>query len=314
MAKTGPSVSNSATDYSTADLVAFGLVVDRGSITAAAAELGETKGSVSRRISRLESRVGAPLLVRTGRAVGPTDAGVAFRVGVASALESLENARAVVHGFDAEPRGILRVTAPQGLGSLILAPKIGEFLDRCPHLRVDLRLTDAVLSFTEHRIDVALRLSASLPDSALVARKLFPIEGELVASPAYLAKHGIPADIDDLAHHRLIIPPISGQTMRVRMVPRAGGPAREIVIRGTILCHDMVFALHAAVADAGIAVLTQHMATIEVDAGRLVRILPDWRHEAGVSLWLVHLAGPVPSKVRAFRDFMAEFVGQCSRS
>lgn len=312
-AESRPRVAESETDHHTLDLVAFGLVVDRGSITVAARELGETKGSVSRRVVRLERQVGVSLLTRTGRTVEPTDAGRVYRAGVARALEALEDARAVVRGLDAEPRGTLRITAPPGVGTQLLAPVVGALVERCPHLAVDVRLTDAVLSFAEHGIDVALRLGAGLPDSSLVARRLFDLDGCLVASPAYLARHGVPVRPEDLDAHRLIIPPVTGATLRLRLAPAAAPTAwREVRLRGTVLCHDVLFGLQSAVAGAGIAVAPHHTATPEIEAGRLVQVLSDHVLEPSVSLWLVHLPGPMSPKVRAFRELLEERVaGGC---
>lgn len=300
-------VAEPETGYHTQDLVAFSLVADRGSISAAARELGETKGSVSRRIVRLERQVGAGLLTRTGRSVAANEAGRAFRVGVGQALLALEAARASVHGLDAEPRGTLRVTAPPGLGTWVLAPVLAELLDRHPHLTVDVRLTDAVLSFADDGIDVALRLSGGLPDSSLVARRLFALDGCLVASPDYLRRHGTPTGPDELDAHRLLIPPVAGPALRLRMAPRgAPGAFREVRLRGRVLCHDITFAHVSALAGAGIAVTLRTAAQVDLAAGRLVEVLPDVVMEPNASLWFVHLPGPLAPKVRALRTLLEE--------
>jgi DNA-binding transcriptional LysR family regulator len=313
MPETQHKVSESETSYHTQDLVAFSVVADRGSISAAARELGETKGAVSRRITRLERQLGAALLTRTGRSVVANEAGRAFRIGVGQALAALESARASVHGLDAEPRGTLRITAPPGVGTWVLAPILGELLDRHPHLTVDVRLTDAVLSFADAGIDVALRLSSGLPDSSLVARRLFTLDGCLVASPAYLERHGTPATPDELPAHRLLLPPLTGPEVRVRVAPRARpGAWRELRLRGRVLCHDLTFAQLGALEGAGNAITLRHAARTELAAGRLVEVLPDHVVESPASLWFVHLPGPLPPKVRALRNLLeSRGAGSC---
>lgn len=313
MHETQHMVAVSETFYHTQDLAAFSVVADRGSISAAARELGETKGAVSRRITRLERQVGAALLTRTGRSVVANEAGRAFRVGVGQALAALEAARASVHGLDAEPRGTLRITAPPGVGTWVLAPLLAELLDRHPHLTVDVRLTDTVLSFADDGIDVALRLSGGLPDSSLVARRLFTLDGCLVASPAYLDRHGVPVSPDDLPAHRLLLPPLGGPEMRVRVAPRSSpGAWREVRLRGRVLCHDLTFAQLGALEGAGIAITLRHAARGELAAGRLVEVLPDHVVESPASLWFVRLPGPVPPKVRALQSLLeARAEGSC---
>lgn len=281
------------------DVRAFVAVVDRGSVTGAAKALRETKGSVSRRLARLERVVGVTLADRTGRRVAPTEDGLAFYQRAAPAITQLEEAVSAVRDLRGEPRGHLRVTANHGTAPM-LGPLLGAFAERYPAVSIEAVITEAVLSFGQDRIDVAFRLSQGLPDSSLVARKLFDLRGKLVASPAYLARHGAPATPDDLDHHRVLLPPLQP------MFPLAfAGPHGTIrrMIRGHLTSHDALLLRDATVAGGGIALASPELAQADLDAGRLVEVLPDWPLVTVAGLYLVTAGGPLPLKTRAFRDF-----------
>lgn len=309
MAEPRPEVAVSATDtgYDTQDLRAFCRVVDLGSITAAAATLGETKGSVSRRVARLERGLGVPLLVRTGRNVRPTEEGAVFRDRAAHALSVLDDAAASLRRLDTAPVGHLRVTAPPGIGTLVLGPVIAPFMEAYPGITLEILLTDEVLSFRDHGIDVALRAAASLPDSSLVAHKLLPIDAMLIAAPAYLERHGAPAEVADLARHRLLSPqPRSPMPPLVLVEEAPPGRRVEVTVRPRVVSPDVLILREAVLAGAGIGFSPLPMARADIDAGRLVRVLPAWRVTTRNALWLLHAGGPLPPKVRAFRDFVRD--------
>lgn len=186
------------------------------------------------------------------------------------------------------------------------------FVERCPGVTVDLVLTDAVLSFARDRIDVALRLSTGLPDSSLVGQRLLEPAAVLVASRGYLDRHGAPAVPEDLHAHRLLLPPLRGVATPMTLVRADGaGAPVQLVLRGRVLCHDLLLLREAALAGAGIAMVMRPMADQDVADGRLVEVLPDWRPERRVSLWLLTVGGPLPPKTRAFRDFVRAEVRHC---
>jgi DNA-binding transcriptional LysR family regulator len=288
------------------DVRAFCQAVDLGSITAAAAASGETKGSVSRRVARLEAALGTALLRRVGRRVEPTDEGVLYRQRAGAALDQLDEAARELRDRHADPAGHLRVTAPIGLGTQLLGPFLGRFVERFPRVTVEVVLTDAVLSFQEHRIDLAVRISDGLPDSSLVATRLFDVEGELADAPAYVAAHGAPARPEDLDGHRLIVVPRRGPTMPIEL-EREGERVR-MTLRGHVASHDLVLLREAALGGAGIALLPKPMVALDVAAGRLVRVLPEWRVASAGKVWLLHAGGVVTPKVRAFRDELMDSV------
>ncbi len=169
------------------DVRAFLEVSRSGSFGQAARVLGLSKSMVSRRIVRLERSLGAQLLNRTTRGVIVTEAGAIFIGHAERALAELEAAREAVRQEGSEVEGQLRIAAPLSFGTTHLAPALAELALRHPRLRLYTSYSDRRVDLMAERYDVAIRLG-SLPDSSLVARRIAPLYGALVASPAYLAK------------------------------------------------------------------------------------------------------------------------------
>ncbi|MCI0569735.1 MAG: LysR family transcriptional regulator [Myxococcaceae bacterium] len=288
------------------DLRAFCLVVDLGSVTAAAKALGETKGSISRRLARLEQRLGVALVRRSPRLVVPTEDGTAYRLRVGQALELLEDARSALQDARAVPRGRLRVTAPQDLGVRIVAPLIARFTERFPEVKVEMLLTEKTLDFDAHQLDVALRAASSLPDSSLIAHKLLEAGFAFVAAPAYLEKHPAPRTPADLERHRVLLFTGGGGEGPMRL-GRAGEEGTSVQLRADVLASDAAFISEVALAGGGIALVPGVLVERELATGRLVQVLQDYRPDSTGTLYLLHPAMQfIPPKIRAFRDFMVE--------
>jgi DNA-binding transcriptional LysR family regulator len=285
------------------DLRAFCLVVDLGSITAAAKALGEAKGSVSRRLTRLEETLGVTLLKRTPRLVQATDVGASYRARLGRALELLDDATEQAREAHDTPAGRLRVTAPIDLGQSLLAPLVAEFGERHPDVTVEMVLSAAVLDFDAHQIDVAVRAGGALRDSSLIAHKLDALEGRLFASPAYLARRGTPEAPSALSAHRLVLTRVSGVDPLLTL-RRGDDEPEEVAVRPSVVALDYSFAKEVALADGGVAVLPTIIVRREVEAGRLSPVLPEHSAFRG-TLYLLHQGSRfVPPKVRAFRDFV----------
>jgi DNA-binding transcriptional LysR family regulator len=297
-----PEVSESETIPSLTDLITFCRVVDLGSMTAAAQVLGESKGTVSRRMARLEEVLGTPLLRRQGRRVEPTEEGQVYREKVGFAVEVLEDAASMLRSAHAVPAGLLRVTAAPGIGSTLLGAVLPGFLETFPSISVELVLTDAVISLREQRMDVALRLAERLPDSSLVAWKLSSIAPVLVASPAYLARRGAPSDPSELGGHDYLTAPVPA-SQRLTL-EREDGARQQVELPGRVLTHDLALLRDLALSGAGITPLLPQYARSDEETGRLVRVLPDWKIVSAVHLYLLHAGGVLAPKVRAFRDYL----------
>lgn len=307
-------VSDSATmDLDTTDLRAFCRVVDQGSVSAAARSLGETKGSVSRRLSRLEQRVGTALVARAGRRLRPTDEGLAFRERVGTVLDGLDDAVAIARNAHAEPSGHLRLTAPTDVASRLVAPMLTTFLDRHPKVTVELLLTDVRLSFREHGLDLALRAAMGMPDSALVGSRLAELGHRIVASPGYRDHHGLPDVPADLSAHRFLGVWRHAPLQPIDLVRRDDDTRRErLAVPATVVSGDMGFLADAATHGAGIAVLPAFLADERIARGELVEVLDGWRLSLTAGLWLVRPPGPVPPKVRAFEETLRASLPRCS--
>ena len=284
------------------DLRAFCLVVDLGSITAAAKRLGETKGSVSRRVTRLEGELGSVLLRRSPRLVQATEDGLEFRARVGRALELLDDAAAQVRGAHDAPQGHLRVTAPTDLALTVLPALIGSFTRAHPKVTVEVVLTAKMLDFDGDEIDVALRASTKLEDSSLVAHKLCDVEGRFYASPAYHKARGLPEKPTDLSKHALVLLEATRGKKTLRLSKGASVLPTQIDLRAAITSTDYAFSRAAALAGAGVTLLPSNVAAGDVAARKLVPVMPGWSAFLA-KIYLIHRASRLlPPKVRAFRD------------
>src|SRR6188768_1806822 len=182
-----------------ADLETFVAVADTGGVSGAARRLGLPKSIVSRRLARLEKELGAQLLTRTTRGAALTEAGSTFREHAARVVAELDAARDSL-APEGELRGLLRVAAPLSFGATHLAPAIAEFARRHSQLQITTAYGDRFVDLVKEGFDVAIRLGW-LPDSSLVARRIGPVTGRLVATPEYVKTHGAPASLDDVGKH-----------------------------------------------------------------------------------------------------------------
>jgi DNA-binding transcriptional LysR family regulator len=279
-------------------LAYYAAVVDAGSFTAAAERLGITKAVVSQQVAKLEQEVGTTLLVRTSRTVHPTEAGFAFHARCAAILKESEDAFNELSDSSAAPTGALRVTAPSGYGTLVVAVALTEFTRRYPACEATLILTDKQLDIVSGQIDVAVRVGR-LADSGLQSRKIASTRqllvcGSTLASIASLIKE--PEEIGDLpfvAHAALRDP--------LRLSFSRGETEQRFVQATSTLAIDSTPAVHAAVlAGAGLSVLPDFLVSADLAAGRLVHVLPGWSLPVGG----VHAVFPAArfrsAKVRAF--------------
>jgi DNA-binding transcriptional LysR family regulator len=279
----------------------FTAVVEAGGFSAAARRLGMPKASVSRGVALLEAELGARLLNRTTRRLELTAPGRAYYDAAAQGLARLEEARDAISAAQAEPSGTLRVTAPVDFGSQYLMAWIPEFLAQWDRVRIELQLTDAYVDLLAARIDVAFR-TGRLADSSFIARRLASTRRVLLASPAYLAAHGTPESVGDLARHRCVVfgPLLDGAVWRLE------GPdgRTDVRVSGRLAVDSAHAALAGAIAGLGIALLPKGVAADALAAGRLRQVLAGFGIEGG--LYAVHPSNRhPPAALRAFLDFAA---------
>lgn len=275
--------------------------VDGGSLSAASRSLRLPLATVSRRVSDLESRLGAQLLIRTSRRLQLTEEGAAYVATARRILDDLDDAERTVSGEYRAPRGELAVTAPIMFGKLHVAPIVHEFLAAYPDVSVRLILLDSVIDLVEAHVDVALRIG-HLPDSTLVARRLGDVRWLFCASPAYLDRHGSPDHPLSIAQHQCIA--FEG-LQRYREWPYVeAGQARGVTILPRLSVNTADAVVDAAGAGLGIARVMSYHAADALKSGLLRAILPAFCPQP----MPVHLVyGPrqqLPLKLRAFLDFV----------
>lgn len=301
MSVTRHTVAGSAT-LSQADLndvSVFVRVIESGSFTAAARQLGVPKSSTSRRVRQLEDTLGVQLLQRSTRHLRLTDAGREYFERVSSALAGLHEAQAAVADLQDHPRGTVRLVAPSEWSGWILAPIVAAFLEQYPEIRVDLSLTDRYVDLLREGFDLGL-VVGPLPDSSLITRTIPALESALFASRGYLERHGTPSTVAELTDHAFVVPR-PGPTTRLSLVGPDG--PRTIVVTGRVSTDDRVFMHEAVRAGLGIGALPRKGCTSDLE---LVRVLPE-HHLPGFTLHLVHPASRhVPQRVALFRDFLFE--------
>ncbi len=252
-------------------LTAFVAVADQRSFAAAARALATSPPAITRAIASLERHLGVRLFHRSTRAVSLTDDGAAFLDRARRILIDLREAEQIVMGGRSLPRGQLYLTAPVMFGKLHVLPVLSALLARHEGLSARMMLIDRNVRIVEEGIDVAVRIG-TLADSALRVVAIGSVHQTIVASPSYLAKHGVPASPSDLEDHRCIV----GSGVRVGSTwpfGLKGETVVEVVPRLTVNAVDATIA--AAEAGLGLANLLSYQTADAIAAGRLVRVLAD---------------------------------------
>ncbi|PXW56578.1 LysR family transcriptional regulator [Chelatococcus asaccharovorans] len=282
------------------DLDIFARVVATKGMSSAGRELGFSAAVVSKRIRRLEERLGVRLLQRTTRQISLTEAGQGFYERVVSILASIEEAEAWVARGSSVARGVLRVSAPTSFGRLHIAPHLKAFLDRYTAVTVDLDLSDSFVDVVGEGFDVAIRI-ADLADSSLVAKRLAPNNRVLCATPAYLARHGEPQSLADLARHTLLVHNADHW--------RLSGPDGPVTvpISAPLRTNSSEVVREAVLAGIGIALRSTWDIGPELQAGQLQTVLPDYGGSHRVAVYAVYPSRRhLEQKVRAFIDYLGE--------
>jgi DNA-binding transcriptional LysR family regulator len=292
------------------DVSAFVRVVENSGFAKAARELGVPTSTVSRAVARLEETVGVRLLHRTTRNLSVTSEGHAFHERVAPLVASLRDATRTLGMNGKEPEGLLRVTAPNDIGSAFLSEEIVRFADRYPLLRVDLMLTNRKLNLVSEGLDVAVR-AGRLESSSLVARKIGTLHVELYASPGYAERARLPATLAELAKHKIVAFGARDGKITWQLEGPRGQETVDLSCR--IACDDFGYVRATVVAGGGIGLIPRMLAASELASGRLVRVLPEYG-VSGAPLHVIYASTrQVPTKVSAFRDFLAKSCAQTMR-
>ena len=287
------------------EMLVFAQVVQSGSFSAAARQLDLTPSAVAKLIARLEQRVAIRLLNRTTRQLHPTPEGRLFHESCLKLLADMEEAENRIAPQNDAPRGHLRVNASLSFGHHVLIPALPAFFKCYPEVTIDLTLTDTLIDLLEERTDIAIRHGV-LKDSRLVARKLGDSRHLLVASPAYLARHGIPQTPADLVRHNCLDFNFSHSLSEWRFrLP--DGSQQSVAVRGNLQANNGETLLQMALANIGISRMSYFHVAETLRAGRLVEILAGCHVADSKPLHAIyHSRCHIPARIRLFVDFLAE--------
>jgi DNA-binding transcriptional LysR family regulator len=288
---------------------AFVRVVQDGSFTAAAKALGLPKSSVSRSIAQLEQDLGVRLLHRTTRKLHLTDAGTAFHNRVSRALADIDEATSAAADLQRELRGPVRVTAPVDLGVWAVASIVARFVKKYPEVRIEARLTGRVVDLVAEGFDLAVR-AAPIHDETLIAKRVGNLDLGLYASRKYLARRGTPKTLADLENHDCILLCSDRGIVQWRLTSTTTNEQATVEPHGKIAADDISFLKKSVLAGGGIALLPQFIAGREEEAGKMSRVLPEWRLAQSVLNIVYPTARYVPQRVIVFRDFLAKELGK----
>ncbi len=288
-------------------LAIFAKVAECRSFAAAAAELRLSKATVSKAIGRIESRLGARLIVRSAHRFELTDAGRQLVGRAAQILAEGEAAEDVTQAQARTPRGLVRLAAPMSFGTLYVAPLLPEFLASFPEISIDLHLSDALTDLVGDGFDAAIRIAVQ-PGTSLVVQRLCEMPRYLVGSPAYLDKHGRPKHPLHLAEHRCISYSYT-MTNEVWRFTK-GRNSASVRPSGPLRANNGDAMMPALVAGTGLGILPDFLLREALESNLLERLLPDWSIPLGAIYWGTPSEGPLPMRVKVLGDFLIEKLTQ----
>ncbi len=283
------------------DMAIFAKVVETDSFTQAANALQMSKGAVSKAITRLEQHLSVRLLQRTTRQLKLTAEGQAFLTYCQQVVRQADQAEHHLDELRDQPVGIIRISVAVTYGSTIIAPLLPELLQRYPQLQIELDLTDRLVDLVGEEIDVAIRFG-KLASSSLIARPLTRLPIVLVASPSYLAAHGIPQHPHDLAQHRCVSTS-TGPIDRAWQFLDQGEPI-TVFTNGPLLTNSNRAAKPAVLAGMGLMYVTRYQVEEEIQSGLLVPVLADYMPEP----LPVHLVYPHRTHMKAGLKLVLQYL------
>jgi DNA-binding transcriptional LysR family regulator len=275
-----------------------------GNMSAVARELGLSAAVISKRLGRLEDRLGVRLLNRSTRQISLTEAGRGFYEHIQAALALIDDAESAASGGSSQATGVLKISAPSVFARLHITPKLGPLLEKHPGLTLSLDINDGYTDLVAEGTDVAIRIMAP-ENSSLIARRLAPNKRVLCASPTYLARFGTPKSLDELTQHHLL-----NASANVRW--RMEGPDGPVTIRpsSVIETNSSDAVREMVIAGMGISLRSTWDVSEALRNGSLVRVMPQYRGSADIGIYAVYASRRfVPMKIRIFVDYFAALYG-----
>lgn len=284
------------------DLGFFVLLVRKGSLSAAAQELSLSPPAVSKRLAKLEDRLGVRLLNRTTRRISLTSEGDAYFQSAEQIMRQIDDLEQRVSHASETPKGLLRINATFRFGREYVAPVVSEFLHLYPEVEVQLLLTDIPMNMVEEGIDLGIRFGG-LPNSRIRARKLRGNRRFLCASPAYIERHGMPRNLSELINHNCIILRQNTDVHDVWKLQR-GQHSETVKVHGTLSSNDGEVALQWVLDGHGIMMRSEWDIARHVDEKRLCLVLPQYA-DVDADIYAVYPERHnLSAKVRIFIDFL----------
>jgi len=287
------------------DLWLFAKIVDSGSFSKASEQVGLPKSTLSRRISRLENQLGERLLQRTTRKLSLTELGQRLLDHGRQIGEASEAANALAEHRQIQPSGVLRISMPNDLANLLLAPRLAEFIGLYPAISLQIDLSARRVDLLSEGFDLAIRMGELPDDTSLAAKLLFKHASGLYASPSYLAKRGIPTQPQELLQHEALHLLLASREMLPWQLHK--GDERWLGLPpGRAAANSPELLVRLARRHQGIVAVPTAYTQRYIDSQELVRVLPEWRLPL-TSAWAVFPGGRLmPAKTRAFIDYLVE--------
>lgn len=285
----------------------FRLVVEAGSFTRAADQMGMSPAMASKHLAHLERSLGARLLNRTSRHVSPTEAGQVYFEQCCEALDLLDSAEATLQDSHAEPRGLLKITAPVWCANSRFAGMLAGYRERYPRVVIDLRLSNYKVDLAAEGFDLALRATASQNAPSLIVRPLCEVRFALAASRGYVDRYGPFQSPDRLADRPAILPAYIKRSEEIPLQGPAGTTTLRVPV--ALKTDDSSLARYSLLAGIGPGYLPEWLIADDLDSGVLVRLLPQYRPPS-VTLYAAYTSRKfMAPKVRTFIDFFSEAFG-----
>jgi DNA-binding transcriptional LysR family regulator len=290
------------------DILIFMAIVDAGSFVGGGQAMGLTRSAAGKSVGRLEERLGVRLLNRTTRTLALTDEGRGFYDHGLRILAAVDDAESSIMGHGGKPRGLLRLAVPDTFGRLVVLPLLGKYLEAWPDVQVEVSFSDRLTDLIEEGFDLAIRVGTTTNDSRLVSRVINKYKAKLCASPAYIAEHGQPHNIDDLSDHDCLIFSSRAKKLnwrfrdRERIWIKAQGRNRLRLDSGEAIKD-------AAVAGLGIAYLPEFLIAPDLASGRLCQVLPGVEKDEVKIVTIYPTKRFLEPRVRHFIDLLVKELG-----
>lgn len=285
------------------ELLFFEKIVKEGSLSAAAREMGVTPASVSKRLTKLEERLGVPLVNRTTRRLSLTEEGEIFHANATRIIAELDDMERLVSRNRTAPKGLLRVNAPLGFGRTYVTPLISKFVKLYPEVEVQLQLTDHPLNLVDDAFEVGIRFG-EIPDTRLIAKRIAANRRLVCAAPSYLKRSGIPRVPHDLTRHNCIILRQNDNAYGTWRFLR-GKNVETVKVRGTLSSNDGEVALNWVLDGHGIMLRAEWDIARYLRSGRLQVLLEDYAAPPADIFAVYPERHSSSSRVRAFTEFLA---------